>query len=127
MSHYRFIKAQREHYPVRLLCQLLLVPASGYYAWQQAQQQTVSQIAPAWETVLVKVFSVQKHHYGLRHLRAEVQAEDRWRIRRVLVTHGLRAQPPRSFVPPTTASAHSRRVAPNRRLGQPCPIALNQV
>ena len=38
MSRYRFIEAQRDHYPVRLLCQLVAVPASGYYAWQQAQQ-----------------------------------------------------------------------------------------
>ena len=34
MSCYRFIAAQRDHYPVRLLCQLFSVPASGYYAWQ---------------------------------------------------------------------------------------------
>jgi len=32
MSRYRFIEAQREAYPVRLLCHVLGVPASGYYA-----------------------------------------------------------------------------------------------
>ena len=37
MSRYRFIEAQRAHYPVRLLCRLVAVPASGYYAWQRAQ------------------------------------------------------------------------------------------
>ena len=36
MSCYRFVEAQRDHYPGRLLCQLLRVPASGYYAWQKA-------------------------------------------------------------------------------------------
>ena len=41
MSRYRFIEAQRGHYPVRLLCQLAQVPASGYYACQQTQQQAV--------------------------------------------------------------------------------------
>ena len=35
MSRYRFIEAQRGSYSVRLLCQLVQVPASGYYAWQQ--------------------------------------------------------------------------------------------
>jgi transposase InsO family protein len=44
MSRYRFIEAQRDHYPVRLLCQLVVVPASGYYAWQQAQQQAAGHI-----------------------------------------------------------------------------------
>ena len=36
MSRYRFIEAQQGHYPVRLLCQLVQVPAS---AWKQTQQQ----------------------------------------------------------------------------------------
>ena len=36
MSCYRFVEAQLDHYPGRLLCQLLRVPASGYYAWQKA-------------------------------------------------------------------------------------------
>ncbi|WP_035562903.1 hypothetical protein [Hymenobacter sp. IS2118] len=60
MSRYRFIEAQRDHYPVRLLCQLMAVPASGYYAWQQAQHQKVAQHEPAWETALVKAFGVHK-------------------------------------------------------------------
>ena len=46
MSRYRFVEAQRDHYPVRLLCQRMKVPASGYYAWQEAQQQTMAQQAP---------------------------------------------------------------------------------
>ena len=32
MSRYRFIAAERGHYPVRRLCPVLGVPASGYYA-----------------------------------------------------------------------------------------------
>jgi uncharacterized protein (DUF2249 family) len=47
MSRYRFIEAQRDHYPVRLLCQLVEGCASGYYAWQQAQNQKVVQHEPA--------------------------------------------------------------------------------
>ncbi|MBO3272334.1 hypothetical protein [Hymenobacter defluvii] len=68
MSRYRFIAAHRDQYPVRLLCQLVQVPASGYYAWQQAQQQTVTKPEPAWETALVKVFGVHKRCYGTRCL-----------------------------------------------------------
>jgi putative transposase len=30
MSRYHFIEAQRGYHPVRLLCQVLHVPASGY-------------------------------------------------------------------------------------------------
>jgi putative transposase len=39
MNRYRFIEAQRGQHSVRLLCQVLNVPASGHYARQQAQQQ----------------------------------------------------------------------------------------
>ena len=53
MSRYRFIATRRGHYPVRLLCQLVEVPASGYYAQ---------------ETTLVKVFGVHKCCYGTRRL-----------------------------------------------------------
>ena len=38
MSRYRFIAAERGHYPVRRLCQVLDAPASGFYAWQAEQQ-----------------------------------------------------------------------------------------
>jgi hypothetical protein len=52
MSRYRFIEAQRSQYPVRLLCQVVAVPASGYYAWQQTQEQVGSEKEPAWEEAL---------------------------------------------------------------------------
>ena len=48
MSRYRFIAAQRDHYLVRLLCQLVEVPASGYYAWQPAQQLTCALQRAFW-------------------------------------------------------------------------------
>lgn len=68
---------------------------------------------------------------ALGRLRAEVQAEGhqvgRWRIRRVLKAHGLRAQQPRSFVPRTTDSDPAVRAAPNRLLGQPAPTVPNRV
>ena len=73
MSRYRFIEAQRDQYPVRLLCHLVKVPASGYYVWQQVQQQAVIQPEPAWETALVKVFGVHKRCYGTRRLQVALR------------------------------------------------------
>ena len=75
-----------------------------------------------------------QHHgrrYDTRRLRAELQAEvhavGRTRIRRTLAAHGLRSQPPRSFVPRTTDSDPARCLTPNRLLGQSAPTAPNQV
>jgi putative transposase len=47
MSCYRFIAAQRSQYPVRLLCQVVAEQASGYYTWQQTQEQVGSEKEPA--------------------------------------------------------------------------------
>jgi len=131
MSRYRFIEAQRDHYPVRLLCQLVEVPASGYYAWQQAQKQVVTQLEPAWETALVKVFGVHKRCYGTRRLRVELRRQGyrvgRQRLRTAMRRRGLRALQPKAFTPRTTDSTHGLRCAPNRLLDQPKPTQANRV
>ena len=51
----------------------------------------------------------------------------RWRIRRVLRAHGLRAQQPRSFVPCTTDLGPAARAAPNRLPGQVVPTVPNRI
>jgi len=131
MSRYRFIAAERGHYPVRLLCQLVAVPASGYYAWQQAQQQKLAQREPAWETALVKAFGVHKRRYGTRRLRAELRRKGyrvgRQRLRTAMRRRGLRALQPKAFTPRTTDSTHGLRCAPNRLLDQPKPSQANRV
>ena len=131
MSCYRFIEAQRDHYPVRLLCQMLSVPASGYYAWQQAQQQRVAPCEPAWETALVKVFGVHKRCYGTRRLQVALRKKGhlvgRQRLRAAMRRRGLRALQPKAFTPRTTDSTHGLRCAPNRLLDQPKRTQANRV
>jgi len=110
---------------VRLLCQLVEVPASGYYAWQQVQQQVVVKLELAWETALVKVFGVHKRCYGTRRLRVELRREGyrigRQRLRTVMRRQGLYALQPKAFTPRTSDSTHGLRCAPNRLLDQPKP------
>ena len=131
MSRYRFIEAQRDHYPVRLLCQLVEVPASGYYAWQRVQQQVVTQPEPAWETALVKVFGVHKRCYGTRRLQVALRQKGHWvgrqRLRAAMRRRGLHALQPKAFTPRTTDSTHGLRCAPNRLLDQPKPTQANWV
>ncbi len=130
MSRYRFIEAQRDAYPVRLLCQLAQVPVSDYYAWQQAQQQAVDQAEPAWETVLVKVFGGHKRCYNTRRLRVELRRKG-YRVGRRLRTAmrrwGLHALQPKAFTPRTTDSTHGLRCAPNRLLDQTKPTQANRL
>ncbi len=52
MSRYRFIAAEKAHYPVSLLCRVLGVSRASFYAWlqrgpcarAQADQQLLAQI-----------------------------------------------------------------------------------
>ena len=135
MSRYRFIEAQRGDYPVRLLCQLVQVPTSGYYAWQQVQQQVVNQSEPAWETALVDVFDEHQRRYGTRRLQVGLRVElrrkgyrvGRQRLRTAMRRRCLYARQPKAFTPRTTDSTHGLRCAPNRLLNQPKPTQANRV
>ncbi len=131
MSRYRFIDAERGHYPVRRLCQVLGVPPSGYYGWQTGQQRAVAKETPAWETALVKVFGVHKRRYGTRRLQVALRRDGhrvgRQRLRTAMRRRGLRALQPKAFTPRTTDSTHGLRCAPNRLLDQPKPIRANRV
>ena len=129
MSTYCHLAQRAARVPVRRLYHVLHVAPAAYYAWQRRQQQPTAE--PAWQVAVREAFAYHSQRYGTRRRRAEVQAQGhavgRWRIRRVLKAHGLRAQQPRSFVPRTTDSDPAVRAAPNRLLGQPAPTAPNRV
>ena len=131
MSRYRFIAAERGHYPVRRLCQVLDVPASGYYAWQAGQQRVEGAATPAWETALVKAFRHHQRRYGTRRLQVALRQDGhrvgRQRLRVAMRRRDLHALQPKAFTPRTTDSTHGLRCAPNRLLDQPKPTQANQV
>ena len=127
MRTHHYIVQRRPRVPVRQLCQVLGVAPSAYHAWQRCQ---LCAQEPPWQVAVRKEFGRHSARCGARRLRAELHAQGhlvgRWCIRRTLAA-GLRAQPPRSFVPRTTDSDPNVRAAPNRLLGQPTPTAPNQV
>jgi putative transposase len=131
MSRSRFIAAERAHYPVRRLCQVFDVPASGYYAWQAGQQWAVGTATPAWETALVKVFRHHKRRYSTRRLQVALRQQGhrlgRQRLRVAMRRRNLHALQPQAFTPRATDSTHGLRSAPNWLLDQPKPTQANQV
>lgn len=94
MSSYEHIAQRGSQVPVRQLCHVLRVAPAAYYAWQRRQQAPTAEAA--WQVAVREAFAHHSQRYGTRRLRAEVQAQGhvvgRWRIRRVLKAHGLRAQ-----------------------------------
>ncbi len=131
MSRYRFIEGQRGTHRVRLLCQVLGVSPSGYYAWQHTQQQAATCEPPAWETALIKVFGRHKRRYGTHRLQVALRGKGyrvgRQRLRAAMRRRGLQALQPKAFTPRTTDSTHGLRCAPSRLLNQPKPTQANQV
>lgn len=76
MSCRRFVEAQPAHYPTQLACHILGAPASGYYAWQQTQQQALATGPPAQETMLVMMIVRHKRRYGPRPSRSPYALRD---------------------------------------------------
>ena len=128
MSQLQFIDQQRVHYPVQLLCQVLHVVPSRYYAWCQRPETTV---APAWEKAMVDVFDDHQRRYGTRRLQVELRElghrVGRQALRTALRRHARKALQPKAFTPRTTVSTHGKRCAPNLLLDQPRPTQANQV
>ena len=106
------------------------MPASGYYAWQQAQRQTVNQAPPAWEAALVQVFAHHKRRYGTRRLQVALRRKGyrvgRPRLRAAMRRRALHALQPKAYTPRTTDATHGLRCASNRLLDQPKPTQANR-
>jgi len=57
VSRYRFISAERAHYPITILCRVLDVGRSGYYAWARRE---VSARARADEALTAQIAQIHQ-------------------------------------------------------------------
>jgi len=113
---FRFIEAEKAHYPIRLLCRCLAVSRSGYYAWgRRLPSERVKQDARLKVKVAVS-HSASRRTYGsprvLRDLREWGHRVSRKRVARLMRELGLEGRRKRRFRA-TTDSQHRFPVAPN--------------
>ena len=117
MSRFAFIDVQRAHYPIRVMCDVLDVSRSGYYAWRRRPPS-----ARARENARLLEAAQQAHRdsrgaYGSPRLyRALVRLGfrcGRHRVARLMRRAGLRGIPRRKFVR-TTRRAAEATGAPDR-------------
>ena len=111
-----FIAAEKALYPVRLLCELLEVSRSGFYAWvdRPAPPKTT---ADARLVVEIRAALVRgRGAYGSPRVHRELRAHgirvSRKRIERLMRENGIVARQKRRFVH-TTDSRHAHPIAPN--------------
>ena len=112
---FRFIEDHREMFLVRVMCSVLEVSASGYYAWRGRSESIRSQANQALLGDIRRVHGESRRRYGSPRVHAALQAEGhrvgRNRVARLMHRHGIRVRAKRRFRV-TTDSKHAFPLAP---------------
>jgi len=111
-----FIDAEKTNFPVRMLCQVMRVSRSGYYAWrirpESAHGIQDRQLRPLIQTS----HSTSRKRYGSPRVHRDLVKQGvsvgRHRVARLMREDDLRGRRRRRFRV-TTQSAHTHPVAPN--------------
>ncbi len=113
---YAWIEAQGDSYPVSVMCAVLGVSTSGYYAWrsrepsqQRQRRERIARAAERSHQASGGVYGYRKVHEDLKEQEIACCLET---VRRVLAEKGLFSRTRRKFVV-TTDSAHDMPVAEN--------------
>ena len=113
---FRFVEAEKAHYPIRLMCRCLAVSRSGYYAWRRRPLSARARGDVRLKVEIAASHSASRRTYGsprvLRDLRDEGRRVSRKRVARLMRELGLEGCGKRRFRA-TTDSRHRFPVAPN--------------
>jgi transposase InsO family protein len=98
---YACIDRRRHHYPVRLMCRLLGVSTSGYYAWRRRPESARAQRDRELLVKIRRVHKASKGVYGSPRVHAELVAEGvcvgRHKVAQLMRTARLRGCPKRRY------------------------------
>ena len=124
---FRFIEDHRTVFMVRVMCAVLEVSASGYYAWRCRPESARARGNRVLIDAIRRVHADSRRRYGSPRVHATLQAEGsrvgRNRVARLMRRHGIRARCRRRFRT-TTDSNHAFPLAPNllaRQFAAPAP------
>jgi len=113
---FRFIEDHRKVFLVRVMCSVLRVSASGYYAWRGRPESARAQANKALVKDIRRVHAGSRRRYGSPRVHASLRAEGKWvgcnRVARLMHEHGIQAYRRRPFRK-TTDSNHAFPPAPN--------------
>ena len=113
---YRSIDRRRGLYSVRMMCRLLRVSRSGYYAWRTRPESERDKTERHLTRVIQRVHADSKGTYGSPRIRAELKSQGfdygRHKVARLMHLAGLKGCPKRRYKV-TTQSDSSHPVASN--------------
>ena len=119
-----------EH-PVRLLCQVLGVAASGYYSWRARPRSARAVQDDRLAEQIVQAYRASRRTYGAPRIVDELHASgvriSRRRCARLMRVRGIRGRKNNRRRPRTTDSGHGRPTPSNRLAGRARPSGPNQV
>lgn len=92
---YRFIQAEKAHYPVSVLCRMLDVARSGFYAWGRRPASARAQ-QNQWLVMHIRAYyHASRGRYGSPRIHQDLRAHGlqvgRHRVARLMRLHGLRS------------------------------------
>ena len=98
---YRCIQRRRHQYPVRMMCRLLRISRSGYYAWCARDESLRAQRDRALQQCIQQVHLESRGVYGAREIHQELMAGGepcgRHKVARLMRAAGLKGCPKRRF------------------------------
>lgn len=114
---YRFVRDQAHRYPVVILCHVLKVARSGYYAWRDRPTSRRHRENDRLLQLIRDVFAGSRETYGSPRVHAQLRGQGercgKHRVARLMRRQGLIAKQRRRYRA-TTDSRHDLPVAPNR-------------
>ena len=117
---YAWIHEHRDSFPVAVLCEVLEVSASGYYAWLDREPSPRSQrhvqIQQAVQQVHAEWHGIYGSHKIARelHQRPELESACRNTVAQAMRELGLKSRISRAFTPTTTRADPTKQPAPNQ-------------
>ena len=113
---FQFIADYRHEFPVRRMCQVLQVSASGFYAWRRRKPSACKMANEKLSAQIKQVYKESRGTYGSPRIHAMLVEQGIicgiHRVARLMQKQGLRAKGKRRYKR-TTNSRHAYPVVPN--------------
>ncbi|MBC8036571.1 MAG: IS3 family transposase [Rhizobiales bacterium] len=117
---YAWIREHRDSFPIAVLCEVLEVSASGYYAWLDRPPSPRAQRHVQIQQAVQQVHADSYGNYGsykvARQLaqRPELESACRNTVAKAMRELGLKSRISRAFTPTTTQADPAKQPAPNQ-------------